>query len=317
MIAGDEVYGDDVTSGMFPDLLADPDFVRDELEVDHPPEATFANTVERPDLSKRTALSKSLLGSFEMCQTKTWYGIHDPRPFVTNEKVVFGSAVDAGVEVIVKALSSGQKPDLPRAFSAAAFIVEREDVEIVFSQVEDAIESFLYDVVPQVDFTHAVTQANVTATIPGLGVCNGHPDIIMDDGSVLDVKTSSRAKTVPSLELGFYALLLEATGVAVPSVGYLNYVRLKKPYWHGYTKRVGETMGQPLIVDVTDDLRSFAYEKAHAYVRAKHADDYLGLGEAVQNWSMTGGPRFDSMCLDCPYNPALGGPCVIAVKSDE
>jgi hypothetical protein len=76
-------------------------------------------------------------------------------------------------------------------------------------------------------------------------------------------------------------------------------------------------MGQPLIVDVTDDLRSFAYEKAHAYVRAKHADDYLGLGEAVQNWSMTGGPRFDSMCLDCPYNPALGGPCVIAVKSDE
>ena len=42
---------------LFPDLLADPDFVRDEIETDHPPEATFANTVERPDLSKRTALS--------------------------------------------------------------------------------------------------------------------------------------------------------------------------------------------------------------------------------------------------------------------
>ena len=302
---------------LFPDLLADPDFVRDEMR-DHPPESTYANTVERPDLSKRTALSKSLLGSFDLCQTKTWYGIHDPRPFVTNEKVVFGSAVDAGVEVIVKALSSGQKPDLPRAFSAAAFIVEREDVEIVFSQVEDAIESFLYDVVPQVDFTHAVTQANVTATIPGLGECNGHPDIIMDDGSVLDVKTSSRAKTVPSLELGFYALLLEATGVVVPTVGYLNYVRLKKPYWHGYPKRAGDTMGQPLVVDVTDDLRSFAYEKAHAYVRAKQADDMLNT-IGTDNYSMTGGPRFDSMCLDCPYNPANGGPCVIAVKgaSDE
>jgi hypothetical protein len=305
-----------VLDALFPDLLADPDFVRDEIETDHPPEATFANTVERPDLSKRTALSKSLLGSFEMCQTKTWYGIHQPLPFVTNEKVVFGSAVDAGVEVVVKALSSGQPADLPRAFSAAAFIVEREDVELVFSQVEDAIESFLYDVVPSIDFTHAVTQANVTATVPGLGECNGHPDIIMDDGSVLDVKTSSRAKTVPSLELGFYALLLEATGAAVPTVGYLNYVRLKKPYWHGYTKRAGDTMGQPLIVDVTDDLRSFAYEKAHAYVRAKQADDMLNT-IGTDNYSMTGGPRFDSMCLDCPYNPSLGGPCVIAVKSDE
>ena len=306
MIAGDEVYGDDVTSALFPDLLADPDFVRDELR-DHPPEATYANTVERPDLMKRTALSKSVLSSFEMCQTKTWYSIHDPRPFITNEKVVFGSAVDAGVEVIVKALSSGQQPDLPRAFSAAAFIVEREDIELVFSEVEDAVESFLYDVTPALDFTRAVTQANVTATIPGLGECNGHPDIIMDDGSVLDVKTSARAKMVPSLELGFYALLLEATGVAVPTVGYLNYVRLKKPYWHGYTKRAGDTMGQPLVVPVTADLRSWAYARASAYVRARDFDP-------GQNVTMTGGPRFDSMCLDCPYNPALGGPCDIAVK---
>ena len=310
MMAGDEFYPDEVTSG----LWSDPDFVRDELEVDHPADATFANTVVRPDLSKRTALSKSLLTTFDLCQTKTWYGIHDPRPFITSEKVVFGSAVDAGVEVIVKALSSGQRIDLPRAYGAAAFIVEREKVEgLVFSQVEDAIETFAYDVVPALDFTRAVTQASVTATIPGLGECNGHPDIIMADGSVLDVKTSGRAKTVPSLELGFYALLLEAAGTPVPTVGYLNYVRLKKPYWHGYTKRAGDTMGQPLIVDVTADLRSFAYEKAHAYVRAKQADDMLNT-IGTDNYSMTGGPRFDSICLDCPYNPALGGPCAIAVK---
>jgi hypothetical protein len=306
MMAGDEFYPDEVTSG----LWSDPDFVRDELEVDHPADATFANTVIRPDLSKRTALSKSVLTAFDLCQTKSWYGIHDPRPFITSEKVVFGSAVDAGVEVIVKALSSGQRIDLPRAYGAAAFVVERDKVELVFSEVEDAIETFVYDVTPALDFTRAVTQASVSATIPGLGECNGHPDIIMADGSVLDVKTSGRAKTVPSLELGFYALLLEAAGTPVPSVGYLNYVRLKKPYWHGYTKRAGDTMGQPLIVDVTADLRSFAYEKSMAYVRAKRADEYFG-GDL--NYAMGGGPRFDSLCLDCPWSPALGGPCLIAV----
>ena len=318
MYSGDELYPDDVTSGMFPDLLADPDFVRDEI-VDHPPEATYATEgVTRPDLSKRTALSKSLLGAFDLCQTKTWYGLHDPRPFITSEKVVFGSAVDAGVEVIIKAISSGQKPDLPRAFAAAAWIVEREDVEMVFSEVEDAIESFLYDVTPAIDFAGAVTQASITATIPGLGECNGHPDVILSDGSVLDVKTSGRAKTVPSLELGFYALLLEATGATVPTVGYVNYVRLKRPYWHGYTRKGGETMGTPLIVPVTDDLREWTYRKAAGYVNAVAADTMLndpGVEvEYLVNYSMVGGPKFDGLCGDCPYNPALGGPCAIAVK---
>ena len=304
-------------------LFDDPDFVRDELEVDHPPDATVESEykmVDRPDLSRRTALSKSLLGSFDLCQTKTWYGLHDPRPFITSEKVVFGSAVDAGVEVIVKALSFGQVPDLPRAFAAAAFIVEREKVEMIFSQIEDAIQSFFYDVAPQVDFVGAVTQANVTATLEGLGECNGHPDIIMADNSVLDVKTSGRAKTVPSLELGFYALLLEATA-PVPTVGYLNYVRLKKPYWHGYTKRAGEVMGRPLIVDVTDDLREWTFRKTEGYVNAARADAVLNEPNRglLTNWSMTGGPKFDGLCSDCPYNPALGGPCAIAIKgaSDE
>jgi hypothetical protein len=324
MISGDEFYPDDVTSGMF-DPRLDPDILRDEIKDqgprDHAPDATYATEgVDRPDLTKRTALSKSLLGSFDLCQTKTWYGLHDPRPFITSEKVVFGSAVDAGVEVLIKTISSGQQPDLPRAFAAAAWIVKREPVEMVFSEVEDAIESFLYDVVPRIDFRGAVTQASVTATIPGLGECNGHPDIIMDDGSVLDVKTSGRAKTVPSLELGFYALLLEATGATVPTVGYVNYVRLKKPYWHGYTRKGGETMGAPLIVPVTDDLRTWTREKAWAYVRAAKADEIMQVeGLPAQNYSMTGGPRFDGLCGDCAYNPALGGPCAIAVRgaSDE
>ena len=139
MMAGDEVYPDDVTSG--PDALTIP------LFPDHPSEATVESEyriVERPDLSRRTALSKTVLTQFDLCPTKTWFGIHDPRPWVGSEKMTFGSAVDAGVEVIVKGLSSGQKPDLPRAFAAAAEVVERDAVEVVFSEVEDAIESFVY-----------------------------------------------------------------------------------------------------------------------------------------------------------------------------
>jgi len=276
--------------------------------------------VVREDLSTRTALSKSVLGAFELCETKTWWGIHDPRPFVPNEKVVFGSAVDAGVEVIVKTLSSGQPVQLDRAYAAAAEVVERDGVELVFSDVERALDDFDRDVAPKFDWQYAVTQASITAELDGLGECNGHPDIILADGTVLDVKTSARAKTVPSLELGFYALLMEESSKApVPFVGYLNYVRLVKPYWHGFTTRPdGKTMGEPLIAPVTDELRRWSYEKAAAYVRARKADALLNArAEAPSNYTMAGGPRFDGLCSDCPYNPALGGPCLIAVRGES
>lgn len=261
----------------------------------------MTDLVVREDLSKRTALSKSVLGTFELCETKVWHGIHDPRPFIPNEKVTFGSAVDAGVEVIVKYLASGQPVQLDRAFAAAAFIVERDDVEVPFSEVEHALEGFEKDVAKHHDWTHAVTQASITTDIEGLGESNGHPDIIMGDSSVWDVKTSSRAKEVPSLELGFYALLMEATGVRVPKVGYMNWIRLKKPYW------------QVVEAPVTDELRRWAYEKAAAYVRARKADAALNAKTySPLNYTMSGGPKFDTLCLDCPWNPALGGPCLIA-----
>lgn len=263
--------------------------------------------VERPDLTTRTSLSKSVLTSFELCETRSWHAIHDPRPFVPNERMTFGSAVDAGVEVVVKSVASGQPVDIQRAFSAAAFIVARDEVELVFSDVERAIEGFADDVVPKFDWALSVTQASITAEIEGLGECNGHPDIIFGSGSVMDVKTSSRAKDVPSLELGFYALLMEAhSGIPVPSVGYLNWVRLKKPYW-----QIAQT-------PVTDELRRWSYEKAAAFVRAKKADTLLNArAEVASNFSMTGGPRFDSLCADCPWSPALGGPCLIAVQGES
>lgn len=261
--------------------------------------------VQREDLTTRTALSKSVLASFDMCPTKTWFGIHDPRPFVTNEKVEFGSALDAAVEVCVKYASSGQSVDLPRAWAAADEVVARNDVGVDIGEVRNAIGSFVAEVMPRYDWTRAVTQSSITTDLEGLGTCNGHPDIILGDGRIFDLKTSARAKDVPSVELGFYALLVESTGREVPAVGYLNYVRLKSPVWY-----LPE-------VPVTDELRRWAYENAAAYVRAKKADERLNT-KAVEpgNYSMTGGPKFDALCKDCPYNPALGGPCRIVRKED-
>lgn len=260
--------------------------------------------VVREDLTYRTALSKSALGLFEICATKSWHAIHDPRPWVPNERMTFGSAVDAGVEVIVKTVASGQPVQMDRAFAAAVEVVERDGVELVFSDVERAIERFETDVVPKFDWRHTVTQASVTAELEGLGECNGHPDIILGDGRVFDVKTSARAKDVPSLELGFYALLMEASsGVPVASAGYMAWIRLKTPYW------------QVAEAPVTDELRRWAYEKAAAYVRAKKADALLNSKtDHPLNFSMVGGPRNASLCLDCPYNPALGGTCLIAMQ---
>lgn len=259
--------------------------------------------VVREDLSNRTALSKSVLNAFDLCPTKVWFGTHDPRPFITSEKVVFGSAVDAGVEVIVKSLSSGQPVQMDRAFAAAAFIVEREGIELMFSDVERALEDFERDVAPKFDWPLAVTQASITAEIEGLGECNGHPDIILGSGSVWDVKTSGKAKELPSVELGFYALLLEATGGVVPSVGYMNYVRLKRPYW--------QLIEQP----VDNELRRWTYERAAAFVRARKADEVLNAkADRAINFSMGGGPKFAGLCNGCPYNPAVGGPCLIVTR---
>jgi len=262
--------------------------------------------VVRDDLSQRTALSKSVLTAFELCETKVWNGIHDPRPFVPNEKVTFGSAVDAGVEVIVKSLSSGQPVQLDRAYAAAAFVVERDEVELVFSDVEHALDEFDRDVTPKFDWALAVTQAHLNAEIEGLGESDGHPDIILGDNRVYDVKTSARAKDVPSLELGFYALLVEAAGAPVPAVGYLNWVRVKRPYW------------QVAEVPVNDELRRWAYEKAAAYVRARKADALLNANmPTALNFTMAGGPKFDGLCRDCPWNPALGGTCLIALQGES
>jgi hypothetical protein len=258
--------------------------------------------VTRPDLSARTELSKSQLVATEMCQTAAWFDIHDRRPLIPSEKLTFGSAVDAGVEQIVYAAARGIAAG-SKARQAAMEVAERDGMELPWDEVDAALAGFVDAVLPAFDWTDAVVQPTVRADIAGLGPCSGHPDIILADGSVLDVKTAGKPKDPNSVELGFYAVLVEATGLAVPRVGYLAWIRLKRPYW------------QVAVVDTTDELRRYAMARAMAFARARDLDAHVNDGETSPvNYTLTGGPSRDWKCPTCQYAPANGGPCEIAAR---
>ena len=266
--------------------------------------------VQRPDLADRTALSKSALTTFDLCQTQAWYQIHERRPLIPNERITFGSAVDAGVEQIATFLRAEQTVDMNRVMAAAMEVVNRDEVAIDIDEVERAAERFMVEVAPKRDWAFVQTQADLTTEFPDLGPANGHPDLIFRDNAVDDVKTAKRAKPdEPTLELGWYALLVEeVTAKPVPTVGYLTWVRVTRPYW------------QELRVPVTDELRRWSRARSLAYVKARRADQMWnsrkGAGEA-ENVSFPGGPKFSSLCDGCAYAPANGGPCQQAWRGES
>ena len=261
--------------------------------------------VVRDDLSQRTALSKSALATFDYCQTESWFNKHYRLPLIPQEKITFGSATDAAVEAAIKYLRMGQPIDEAVCLEAAAFVVERDGVEIEMAEVEKALVLFVAQVAPHFDWTLCRLQERLSGEIPHLGEVDGHPDLWLSDNRIFDVKTSARGKPdEPSLELGFYALLAqEVAGMPVHEVGYLTYVRSKRPYWE--IKRYA----------VTDELLRWTVEKAAAYVRASRADDRLNAKtkDAPVNWSMTGGPTYVSKCLTCNYAPM----CSIARRGED
>lgn len=264
--------------------------------------------VVRDDLSQRTALSKSTLTQFDVCQQKAWFDIHDRRPVVPNEKMTFGSAVDAAVEQIAVFLRSGQQVEMGRVMAAAAEVVARDEVAVDLDEVERAAKRFVTDVAPKRDWSYVSLQPTVRTEIDGLGEIDTHPDIVYADNSIDDVKTSGRSKpNEPTLELGFYAIAREAeTGKAVPFVGYLTWVRIGKPYWQ-----------DDIRFPVTDELRRWTMERSAAYIRAKRADEVLNRKrDKAMNWSFPGGPAWAGACDDCAYNPANGGNCSIAYRRD-
>lgn len=262
-----------------------------------------APLVVRDDLSRRTALSKSTLVAFDLCATKAWHDVHFRRPLVPAERITFGSAVDATVEAAIKYLRMEQPVDLPVCMAAAEEVIARDGTPVDILDVEGALDRWMVTVAPQYDFRFAGVQVRISGDLDGIGPVDGHPDVVLADGRIFDVKTSARAKREePTLELGFYALIgREMGGLTVPAVGYWTYVRVTKPYW------------QVIEFPVTPDLLRWTVAKAGAYIKARQADDMWNAGaETPDNAAMTGGPAWSGMCADCQYADI----CPIATRGD-
>lgn len=264
--------------------------------------------VSRPDLSQRTILSKSAITGADWCQTRAWYDLHERRPTIQTEKLVFGSCLDAAVEQLMMAARAGIPLAEARPIDAAQEILATapDDVEVDLDVIDTACHLFIRDVMPLYDFAHVGLQVTLHEDLAGIGEAEGHPDVRLADGSIFDVKSAKKRKynneAETSAELGFYALLSEAqTGKPTPRVGYWTLVRNARPVW------------QILETPVTDEMRRRTREVVRAFIRAKQADELLNRRAARPvNFTLTGGPRFPGLCNACTYAPAFGGPCQIA-----
>lgn len=269
--------------------------------------------VERPDLANRTNLSKSVLSTAALCGQKAWFELRARRPFIPSEPMAFGSAVDAGVELLIKALRSGQGVSEAQLEDAIAFVAERDGIAVDVEEALTAVEAFAADVAPRYSWKYAATQETLRTVIDGLGECEGHPDVYLrglgDDGfglvDVFDVKTGKTAKQAAgSVELGFYALLLEDRAERVRTVGYWTWVRKKAPAWV-----VSEA-------EWSDEHRARTLAYARAYARARRADELLNAkADVPRNYSFPSGPAFAGLCATCQYAPANGGECELAAPA--
>jgi hypothetical protein len=265
------------------------------------------------------------VASADICGNKAWLSIHHPMPWTAPEKVTFGSAVDAGVEVIVKALARGGYDDdyadvlLAKAHHAAMQRVETEENAPDEGEVRGALERFMdWSVTREVHWPGTVTQPHIRLELPGIGEVDAHPDLLLPQGfedprvgTIVDIKTAGRPKPANAAatsytELGLYALLVLASGAGERpmSVAYWTYVRTQKPYW------------QEVTAAVTDHLLTVARNRVAAVARAIEADSILNDGASEpRNATFVNGPRYG--CGDCAYHPAAGGPCDWAEQLEE
>ena len=188
----------------------------------------------------RNVLSKSFMNT--SCGEKAWLDIFQPLPWTPPEKVVFGSAVDAGCSTYIAMARTGQPPEMERALAAAKAIIDAATVEVDEAGVQAAVESF-----PAIPFDWSFSRIGMRAgtaeaftmrlELDGVGTVECHPDIVLRDHSIWDIKTAARSKSedaaaTSDTELSFYGIVYEAlTGDTVPEVGYLTWVRTKTPYW--------------------------------------------------------------------------------------
>ncbi len=253
--------------------------------------------IARPDLFYRTALSKSQLASFNACQWAAWHGIHHRRDLIPAERITFGSALNAGLDLGAEYVRAGQDPDMGRMLEAAQEIVDRDGVPVDLAEITRALAAFFAEVAPHLDWTYAATQHHVSLDLPDWGKVDGHPDLIIGD-AIWDYKTGKRPKpTARTVELGFYALLRELeTGERPTQVGYLVWVR-PKAHW--------QTITEP----VTDEFLDWTRAVVNGFVRARDIDARIndGLADPV-NVSMVGMPRYG--CSGCQYLDL----CPVAVR---
>ena len=263
--------------------------------------------VVRPDLSQRTALSKSALGTFDFCNAKAWFEIHDRRPMLPSEKLSFGSALDAATEALIVGERDGR--DATQAVAdAIVYVEERDEIALDHEELTRAIDGF-QELMLKFDWTGVATQPSLWATIPGIGEVNGHPDIVLAHNDIWDVKATgtkkkAQKKPLPSAELGLYALLLEhAHGVTVNETGYFTWLRNGSGHW--------EPQRQP----VDDELRRWSWEQLRRFAAVKALDAQLNEGaDEPTNTVFAGGPKFSGLCSDCQYAPWNDGPCAIAYQ---
>jgi CRISPR/Cas system-associated exonuclease Cas4 (RecB family) len=250
---------------------------------------------ERPDLSTRTALSKSAVTGWDLCPTKAGYELTERRPLIMNEKISFGSALDRATEALVIGRREGWRESkaLQAATDGIDSISERDGIPLPADELSRAVRGFWGEVTPQFDWKGAETQPEIRATIEGLGEVEGHPDIVLGP-MPMDVKSSRYRKDLPSVELGLYAILLEeARGVQVQNAYYLTWVRSGRGRW--------EIQRWP----ITSEARRWTWARVHQYAQAIATKSFLGA------------PKYPSLCNDCPYSPANEGPCEIAWNGED
>lgn len=260
----------------------------------------------------RQYLSKSFLVGADLCGRRAWLDLNDPRPFRMNEAVAFGKAVDIGVQMLVGMTNAGLtlQDGWGRIEEEVLRMIGENPTDPVVEEEEvfHALASFWDEVVGTdlLDLRSAKVQHHVRLPIEEIGMIDAHPDLVLRDGTIIDIKTSAKAKAPDAAalayaELGFYAMVAEEeTGIRPPRVGYLTWVRSSRPTW------------QLVTAPVTESMVTIARELSATTARAIYQDGELNAGAKVRrNYTFPGGPKFTGLCRSCSHNPANGGRCTI------
>lgn len=248
--------------------------------------------VTRPDLTTRTALSKSEISTGEWCGIQGFYARTQPRKWNVTPEMTFGSAIDACVELAVKALRAGQAIPHEIFQRVGAEIAVKDDNPVDLDELTKAMRQFENAVAPMFDWSNALLQHTISVEIDGLGACEGHPDIICDD-LILDVKAKDKSVNENAIrfssELPFYAVIrMRETGDPITRIGYLVWVRTQSPKW------------QAVTVDVTDDVLAEGMARARRQVNLRRLIDTVA-SRGADPAEFFKGPAFDSKCLTCAW----------------